>query len=175
MPENLRWLWVDPGKRNVCTAHSVAPWCCPDSPHKHHHWLRHWPGTQPCQSGICQSGRCSYTLKTKQTVGYFAPQLLLLWSCHHSCLPLTQGYLLLVWFQCASKIIASQVLCFTAGGNIGDLRQNWAWHLDKCPCRSVCLIRSGDHCSTAERSSWIFVTDPNTLFLYILHYSLLWK
>lgn len=48
-------------------------------------------------------------------------------------LTLTWGYLLLIWFQCPSKIIASQTLCFTAGGKHGRLTTELGPTLGKAP------------------------------------------
>lgn len=76
--EGLRWLCVGPGKRKACTGHSVAPWCCPGSPHRPRRWPHRWPGTRPCQSGICQNGHCSYSLQTKTDRRYLAPRFLAL-------------------------------------------------------------------------------------------------
>lgn len=41
---------------------------------------------------------------------------LLSWSCHHCCPLLSGGYLSLIWLQCSSNVVSSQVLCFTAKG-----------------------------------------------------------
>lgn len=65
--------------------------------------------------------------------GYFAPQFLLLWSCHHCCLLLMWGYSWLMWFQCPSTTIASQALCFTAGGKHQRLRTELVPALGKVP------------------------------------------
>lgn len=108
----LRWLWADPGRRKVCRCRSAGRWCCPGSPHKRHRWPRRWPGTQPCQSGTCWSGCCSYNLKPKQTGGVSHHGNAVLWP--HCYLHLTQGYWLLVWFQCPARLFPGLV-CYSWG------------------------------------------------------------